>query len=57
MQVRPLRWEDPLEEETLQCSYLENPIDRGAWHTVVRKTAKSQTQLQRLSKHACPLSS
>ena len=57
MQVRPLRWEDPLEEETLQCSYLENPIDRGAWHTVVCKTAKSQTQLQRLSKHACPLSS
>ena len=57
MQVRSLSCEDPLEEEILQCSYLENPMDRGAWQTVVRKIAKSQTRLQRLSKHTCLLSS
>ena len=34
----------------LQHSYLENPIDRGAWQTEVHGVAKSQTWL---SEHAC----
>ena len=25
----------------LQCSCLENPMDRGAWQTTVRRVAKS----------------
>ena len=29
----------------LQCSCLENPMDRGTWQTAVRGVAKSQTQL------------
>ena len=29
----------------LQCSCLENPMDRGAWHATVHKVAKSWTQL------------
>ena len=29
----------------LQYSYLENPIDRGAWWTTVHSIAKSWTQL------------
>ena len=33
----------------LQYSCLENPIDRGAWLATVHGTAKSQTQLKRLS--------
>ena len=28
----------------LQCSYLENPTDRGAWQTAVHGVAKSQTR-------------
>ena len=28
-----------------QCSCLENPMDRGAWGTIVHKSAKSQTKL------------
>ena len=32
----------------LQCSYLENPMDRGAWWATVHRAAKSQTQLKRL---------
>ena len=27
----------------LQCSYLENPMDRGAWWATVHGVAKSQT--------------
>ena len=27
----------------LQCSCLENPMDRGAWQTTVHGTTKSQT--------------
>ena len=27
----------------LQCSCLENPMDRGAWRATVRGVAKSQT--------------
>ena len=39
--------EDPVEEEivTLQYSCLENPLDRGAWQTIVHGVTKSQTQL------------
>ena len=28
----------------LQSSFLENPMDRGAWQTAVHRVAKSQTQ-------------
>ena len=33
----------------LQCSCLENPLDRGAWLVAVHGVAKSQTQLKQLS--------
>ena len=33
----------------LQCSCLENPMDRGAWWAPVRGVAKSQTQLSDLT--------
>ena len=29
----------------LQCSYLENSMDRGAWQATVHEVAKSQTRL------------
>ena len=29
----------------LQCSYLENPMDRGAWWAAVHGVAKSRTRL------------
>ena len=29
----------------LQCSCLENPIDRGAWQATVQRGTKRQTQL------------
>ena len=29
----------------LQYSYLENPMDEGAWQAAVREVAKSQTRL------------
>ena len=35
----------------LQCSYLENPVDRGAWWAIVHRVTKSQTQLKQLSMH------
>ena len=34
---------------TLQYSCQENPMDRGAWWTMVRRVLKSQTQLEQLS--------
>ena len=34
----------------LQCSCLENPMDRGAWRAMAHRVAKSQIQLKRLSK-------
>ena len=37
----------------LQCSCLENPMDRGAWRATVHKVAKSQTRLKQLSNAAC----
>ena len=33
----------------LQCSFLENPRDRGAWWAAICGVAQSQTQLKRLS--------
>ena len=39
-------WEDPLEEgmgNPLQYSYLENPLDRGAWWAIVHGVTKSDT--------------
>ena len=44
MPVRSLDGKDPLEEEMAihsSISYLENPMDRGAWWTTVRGIAKS----------------
>ena len=35
----------------LQCSYLEIPMDRGAWQAMVHRITKSQTGLKRLSMH------
>ena len=29
----------------LQCSSLENPMDRGAWWVAVHRVAKSQTEV------------
>ena len=37
----------------LQCSCLENPMDRGVWRATVHKVAKGPTPLKRLSTHAC----
>ena len=36
----------------LQCSCLENPVDRGAWWSAVHRAAQSQTRLKQLSMHA-----
>ena len=36
-----LRWND----NSLQCSYLENPRDGGAWWAAVYRIAQSRTQL------------
>ena len=32
---------------------LENPMDSGAWQAMVLEVGESQTQLKRLSMHAC----
>ena len=43
MQVQSLGQEDPLEKGTgypLQYSYLENPMDRGAWQAIVHGVAE-----------------
>ena len=37
----------------LQYSYLENPMDRGAWWAIVHKVIKSLTRLKQLSMHTC----
>ena len=37
----------------LQCSCLENPIER-AWRATVHGVPKSQTQLKRISMHSLP---
>ena len=36
----------------LQYSFLENPMDRGAWQAVVLRVVQSQTWLKQLSTHA-----
>ena len=36
----------------LQCSCLENPMDRGTWRAIVHSVTKSWTRLKRLSTHA-----
>ena len=33
----------------LQCSFLKNPMDRGAWWAIVQRVAKSRTRLEQLS--------
>ena len=35
----------------LQCSCLENPMDRGAWQAPLYRVVKSRTQLKRLGPH------
>ena len=35
----------------LQCSCLENPMDRGAWWATVHSVANSQTRLKQLHAH------
>ena len=47
-QVGSLGREDPPGEgngNPLQCSCLENPMDRGAWWATVRGVAKSWTRV------------
>ena len=42
----------------LQHSYLDNPMDRGAWRATVHGVAKSWIHLKQLSTHVyvtCPL--
>ena len=47
--VQSLGREDPSPGEgngnPLQCSCLENPMDRGAWRATVHRITKSQTRL------------
>ena len=55
-QVRSLSQEDPLEEGLATHSSilaLENPIERGAWHTPVHRVAQGQTRLKWLSVYPC----
>ena len=40
-------------DNPLQYSCLENPMDRGAWWATVHGAAKSWTQLKQPSTHAC----
>ena len=37
----------------LQCSCLENPMDRGTWRATVHRVSKKQTQLKQLSMNPC----
>ena len=39
----------------LQCSCLENPMDRGAWWDAVHRVTKSWTGLKRLSSSSSPV--
>ena len=39
----------------LQCSCLENPMDRGAWGAIVPRVAQSQTRVKRLNMRASML--
>ena len=40
-------------DNPLQYSCLQNPVDGGAWWAAVHRVAQSRTQLKRLSRHAC----
>ena len=44
--------------DLLQCSCLENPMDRGAWRAAVHRAAKSQRLLKQRStySHTCSIS-
>ena len=45
-QIRSLDWDDPLDNGMvypLQYSYLENPMDRGAWQAAVHGVAELDT--------------
>ena len=50
-----MRWLDGITDSMdvpFQFSYLENPMDRGAWEqATVHGLTKSQTQLKQLSSH------
>ena len=49
IKVGSLDQEDPLEEgmgNLLQCSCLENPMDRGAWQVKVQEVTQSRIQLK-----------
>ena len=37
----------------LQCSYLGNPMDSGAWWATVHGVVKESDTIQQLSTHAC----
>ena len=55
-QVPSLGWKDSPgggHGNPLQCSCLENPMDRGAWQATVHRVAKGRTQLKQL--HTCIL--
>ena len=38
---------------SLQYSWLENPMDKGAWQATVHMVAKSWIRLQQPSTHTC----
>ena len=38
----------------LQCSYLKNPMDRGAWWATIHRVTKSQTGLSDWEPHSWP---
>ena len=40
-------------DNPLQYSCLENPMDRGAWWATAHRVAKSRTRLNALSRHTC----
>ena len=55
MRVRSLGWlrfPEGGHGNPLQCTCLENPMDRGAWWVTVHGVLQSWTQLKRLSAHA-----
>ena len=52
MRVQSLGQEDPL-NIPLQCSCLENPMDRRAWRAIGHRVTRSETQMKWLSMHAC----
>ena len=48
MWVQSLDQEDPLEGD-LQYSFLENPMDRGAWWAMVHRGHKESDRTERLT--------